>query len=206
MVRFFIPFFVPIGLIAPTPLAAQPVDENAWAAAQIEAGEHSLTGRPGKTRRVQDEKGRVKRRQTERVLTKNEVVYLYPYTASIEAAFRKFGNNPVLIAGSLGDAAKYKARTFTDDNGFFTFRALKPGRYLLMTAVPYTVATTTREDTGRTRTRTTFGYNGWFLDSANSVTEPIYRYTAGRSEFEHPILKVVDVRTGSAITNLGEVE
>jgi hypothetical protein len=187
--------------------------------AQMDIGNHILTGRPGKTRRVLDGKKRAKpvislvigkkgrgKEATERVITKNEVVFLYPYTSTVDAAIRKFGNNPVVIAGHLGDVAPYKARTFTNDEGYFTFRGLKPGRYLLMTAVPYEVATTQREDTGKTRTKTSFGYNGWFLDSANSVSEPIYRYTNSRSEFEHPIVKIVDVRADQKITAMGEVE
>lgn len=191
-------------LSAPLGLNAQAV-ANEPPQAQMDAGTHILSGRPGKTRRMINQKGQA-RRATERVTTKNEVVYLYPYTAAAEAAIRKFGNNPVVIAGHLGDVAPFKARTFTDANGYFRFRALKPGRYLLITAVPYQVATTTREDTGKTRTRTSFGYNGWDLVSANSVTEPIYRYTPGLSEFEHRIVKIVDVRADRQLTDLGEVE
>ena len=206
------------GLAIPTGFSGAAYAETS-PQAQMEIGEHILTGRPGKTRRalsqpkskvpvislVIGKKGRGKE-ATERVITKDEVVYLYPYTATVDAAIRKFGNNPVVIAGHLGDVSPFKARTFTNDEGYFTFRGLKPGRYLLMTAVPYEVATTTREDTGKTRTRTSFGYNGWFLDNANSVSEPIYRYTNGRSEFEHRIVKIVDVRADRQITAMGEVE
>lgn len=202
--RLFSTLTIAALLALPVTMPAQAV-ANEFAQTQMDVGNHMLTGRPGKSRRIITKKGKVKR-ASERVTTQNEVVYLYPYTAAADAAIRKFGNNPVMIAGHLGDVAPYKARTFTNTNGYFKFRALKPGRYLLITAVPYEVATTTKEDTGKTRTRTSFGYNGWDLVSANSVTEPIYRYTAGISEFEHRIVKLVEVRADRPVTDLGEVE
>ncbi len=202
--RLFSTLTIAALLALPVTMPGQAV-ANEPGRAQMDVGSHMLKGRPGKTRRAIGKNGKVGR-GTERVTTQKEVVYLYPYTAAAEAAIRKFGNNPVMIAGHLGDVAPYKARAFTDANGYFTFRALKPGRYLLITAVPYEVATTTREDTGKTRTTTTFGYNGWDLASANSVTEPIYRYTPGISEFEHRIVKLVDVRADRPVTDMGEVE
>lgn len=171
----------------------------------MNVGEHILSGRPGKTRYEIDEKKRATRK-TERIVTKNEVVYLFPHTPAIDAAVRKFGNNPAAIATELGVAARYKARTFTDDDGFFRFRGLKPGRYLLMTAVPYEAATITADDTGKVRTTTFFDYNGWFISGATSVSEPIYRYRNTVSKFDHPIVKVVDVRPDKPQTALGEIE
>jgi hypothetical protein len=197
-------------VLATEPTSAQNINpaDLAEARAMMEVGEHTLTARPGKTRRPIPEAGKKKpkRNATERVYTKDEVVYLFPYTRALEKVVLESRGNPVLIAASLGAAGEVAGRVFTDKNGYFTFRGLKPGRYMVMTAVPYKVATVTAEDTGKTRTTTTFGYNGWFINSANSVTEPVYRYRDTISDFEHRIVKVVEVKAGQTVTNLGEME
>jgi hypothetical protein len=198
---------VALGLPA-SAMARPSADDIAEARAMMEVGDHVLTGRPGKTRYALPAAGQKKARRnaTERVYTKNEVVYLFPYTRALERVALESRGNAVLIANALGAAGDVAGRVFTDDNGYFTFRGLKPGRYMIMTAVPYAVATVTREDTGKTQTTTTFGYNGWFIGTANSVTEPIYRYRDTISNLEHRIVKVIDVRSNQKVTNLGEVE
>jgi hypothetical protein len=187
-------------------------------------GPHMLTGRAGATRNslpINDAKGRKKKRRsrTERVHAADEVVYLIPWTEKVAAAIAKGNGNIALTRVYLitegGEATRLNARTFTRENGIFRFRGLKPGRYVLLTEVPYKAAVTIRSDTGRTRTETsTQGFPvfqggqqiGFVPTSSTSVTSPIYRYDKAVSDLRHYILKVVDVRSDVSVTDLGDVE
>lgn len=167
---------------------------------------HTLTGRPGATRRqLKPGEARAKR-GTERVYSKDEAVYVYPYTPYVEALVREVGGDPVRLSMFLGSVRELSARVQTDEEGYFTVRALQPGRYLLMTAVPYQAAGTIREDTGRTRTETTFSAGFGYTASASSVTSPIYRYRDAMLDLEKRIVKVVEVRADQKVTALGEIE
>lgn len=190
----------------------------------IAFGPHMLTGRAGATRYslpVTDAKGRKKKpgSRTERVYAPNEAVYLIPWTEKVAAAIAKGNGNLALTRVYLitegGEAARLNARTFTRENGMFRFRGLMPGRYVLLTEVPYKAAVTIRSETGRTRTETsTQGFPvfqggqqiGFVPTSSTSVTSPIYRYDKAVSDLKHYILKVVDVSSDVAVTDLGDVE
>jgi hypothetical protein len=180
--------------------------DPAEAATLLDVGEATLTGRPGASRipLASAGKPRLGRPKRERVYTKNEVVYLFPYTAYVQRIVERHRSNPALLMLNLNVVGEYTARTLTDADGRFAFRGLKPGRYVLMTAVPYEAAVTIREDTGRTRTETTFGYGFGYVSGASSVTSPIYRYRNATSELEHRILQLVEV--GAGATDLGEIE
>ncbi|NJS13856.1 MAG: hypothetical protein HC788_03575 [Sphingopyxis sp.] len=194
------------------------------ARALMEFGPHSLTGRPGATRYSlpqTDVKGKKKKpkSRTERVYAGNELVYLLPWSDKVAAAFAK-GNGSIALTRQFlltesGAAQRYNARTFTRNDGSFLFRGLKPGRYMLLTEVPYQAAVTIKEDTGRTRTETTTqGFPvfqggqqiGFVPTSSTSVTSPIYRYDKAISDLKHYIVKVVEVRSDTPVTNLGEIE
>jgi hypothetical protein len=195
-----------------SPASAQSQADIAESIAGLEMGDHTLTGRPGATRTALADAGKRKGLfsrgpKTERVYTHNQTVVLWPYTRLVEAIVVKNNGSPFLVTSSLGELGQYSARTLTDADGVFHFRGLKPGRYLLSVKVPYEAAITVREDTGRTRTETTFqtsdGYN---ITSADSVTSKVYDYRNATSEFEHHVFKIVEVKADSAVTAIGEMQ
>lgn len=202
------------GLVSVPALAEpDPVFDPAAAIVGLEPGEATLTGRPGASRRSlpnAKEPGKV-----ERVYSQNEVVYLLPFSPFVQATVDKYANNIGVLVVQIAPAQEYSARVLTDENGYFTFRGLKPGRYLLMTAVPYEAEVSIREDTGKTRTDTQYSGTQWFgpygaggfqLESSTSITSPIYRYRSAISDLEHRIVKVVEVSADKPTTNLGELQ
>lgn len=193
------------------PAHAQSLADIAEAIAALEMGDHTLTGRPGATRTVLADAGKRKGLfsrgpKTERVYTHNQTVVLWPYTRLVEAIVVKYNGDPFLVTSSLGELGKVSARSLTDADGVFHFRGLKPGRYLLHTRVPYEAAVTVREDTGRTRTETTFQTDGYFITGADSVTSKVYDYRQATSELEHTVFKIVEVKADSAVTAIGEMQ
>lgn len=208
---FFATAALSVALVAPTPVQAQSQDELDRAMAQLEMGTHTLTGRPGATRdRLADAGKRKglfsKGAKSERVYTQYEPVTLIPYTPLVEAMVLKYKGRPFLVLGSLGELRNYTARALTDADGVFTFRGLQPGRYLLSTRVRFEAAITVRDDTGRTRTTTTFETSGYNIIGASSVTSNIYSYRDATTELEHEVFKIVDVKADSAVTALGEMQ
>ncbi len=198
-------------LTTPSTAGAQSQPDIDESIAQLGMGKHTLTGRPGSTRNVIAEAG--KRRglfsrgpKTERVYTRNQPVMLIPYTRLVEAITLKHKGDPYLISISLGKLENYTGRALTDANGVFHFRGLKPGRYLVSTTVRYEAAVTVREDTGRTRTDTTIQTDGYNVTGASSVTSQIYDYHDTTTELEHRMLKLVEVKADSPITDLGEMQ
>ncbi len=199
-------------LAAPSLAHAQSLTDIDESITQLEIGTHTLTGRPGATRPVIAEAGKSRGlfsrgTRTERVYTHNQTVVLIPYTRLVESIVLKCQGDPFPVLSSLGNLGNYTARALTDADGVFHFRGLKPGRYLLSTTVPYTAAVTMRDDTGKTRTDTTFqtsdGYN---ITGASSVTSKVYDYRNTTSELEHRVFKLVEVKTDSAVTALGELQ
>ena len=217
---------LPLCLFAAQPAVshAQDAADEAQAQALIEFGPHTLTGRPGATRYTLpkvDAKGKKAKAKskTERVHAANEVVYLLPWSDKVAAAVAMGGGSLALTRTYLmtegGAATRYNARTLTREDGSFRIRGLKPGRYVLITEVPYQAAVTIRQDTGKTRTETTTsGFPifqggqqiGFVPTSSTSVTSPIYRYDKAISDLKHYIVKVVEVRGDMPVTALGEVE
>jgi len=199
-------------LAAPSPALAQSQADIAESIAALEMGEHTLTGRPGATRTALADAGKRKGLfsrgpKTERVYTHNQTVVLWPYTRLVEAIVVKHNGSPFLVTSSLGELGNYSARALTDADGVFHFRGLKPGRYLLSVKVPYEAAVTVREDTGRTRTETTFQTSdGFNITSADSVTSKIYDYHNTTSDLEHHVFKIVEVKADSAVTAIGEMQ
>ena len=194
-----------------SPANAQSQADIAESIAALEMGDHTLTGRPGATRTALADAGKRKGLfsrgpKTERVYTHNQTVVLWPYTRLVEAIVVKHNGSPFLVTSSLGELGQYSARALTDANGVFHFRGLKPGRYLLSIRVPYEAAVTVREDTGRTRTETTFETDGYNILSADSVTSKVYDYRQATSEFEHHVFKIVEVKADSAVTAIGEMQ
>jgi hypothetical protein len=192
--------------VVPTAQGAEPFDP-AEAEALLAVGDATLIGRPGASRLppAAAGKARLLRPKPERVYSQSEIVYLFPYTAHVRRFVEQYGDNRVRLQLHLTAIGEYTARTLTDDEGRFRFRGLLPGRYVLMTAVPYEAAVTIREDTGRTRTETSFGYGFGYVSGATSVTSPIYRYRSATSELEHRIVELVEV-PGPGVTDLGEIE
>lgn len=198
-------------LAAPDLVHAQSQAQIDEAIAQLDMGTHTLTGRPGATREVLAEAGKRKGlfsrgAKTERVYTQNEPVVLIPYTPLVEAIVHKYNGSPFMVMSSLGELRNHSARVHTDANGVFTFRGLKPGRYLLSTTVRYDAAITIRDDTGRTRTDTTVETDGYNVTGATSVTSKIYDYRDTTSELEHSVFKIVEVKADSAVTAIGEMQ
>lgn len=199
-------------LAAPSTAVAQSQADIDESIAQLRMGKHTLTGRPGSTRTVTGEAG--KRRglfsrgaKTERVYTHNQTVMLIPYTRLVESVVLKHKGDPYLISISLGQLEKYTGRALTDANGVFHFRGLQPGRYLVSVKVPYEETVTVREDTGRTRTDTTFeSSDGQNITGATSVTSNIYDVRNATADLVHHVLKLVEVKADSAVTDLGEMQ
>lgn len=188
--------------------APRPIFDPTAATVGLEPGESTLIGRTSASRRA-------KTGEVELVYSQNEIVYLMPFSPFIQAMINENANNKALLIMSIAPAQEYSARVLTDNNGYFTFRGLKPGRYLLLTAVPYKAAGTIREDTGQTRTDTQYSGVQWFgpygssgfqLQSSTSITSPIYRYRDAVLDLEHRIIKVVEVKAGQPVTNLGDIQ
>ena len=198
-------------LAAPLTARAQSQAQLDQAIAQLEFGDNTLTGRPGATRDKLAQAGQRKGlfgrgAKTERVYTRNEPVTLIPYTPLVDAVMQKYRGRPGLVLGSLGELRNYTARVLTDDDGVFTFRGLKPGRYLLATTVRFEADITVRDDTGRTRTETTVYTEGYNITGASSITSNIYSYRDVTTELEHQVFQIVEVKADSAVTALGEME
>lgn len=210
------------------PAAAAPSQADAVDIAKTEDllafGPHSLSGRAGATRvslpQTNAKGGRKKpKSRTERVYALNEVVYLLPWSDKVAAAVAKGNGDIVLTRLYLmtegGAAMRNNGRALTRADGSFRFRGLRPGRYVLLTEVPYQAAVTVRSDTGKTRTDTsTAGFPvfqggqqiGFVPTSSTSVTSPIYRFDQAISDLKHYIVKIVEVRGDMPDTDLGEIE
>ena len=209
--RSFLLLFLTALLFAPLAAHAQTQAQVDESIAALKMGTHTLTGRPGATRTALAEAGKKRGlfsrgAKTERVYTHNQTAILIPFTPVVEALTMKYQGDPFPILSSLGELGGYTARALTDANGVFHFRGLKPGRYLLSIRVPYDAAVTIREDTGRTRTDTTFETDGYNITGANSVTSKVYDYRNATSELEHHVFKLVEVKADQAVTDLGELQ
>ena len=140
--------------VVSAPTLAEPKSAFAPAVAIVglEPTEATLIGRPSASRRSLP--NAKKQGETERVYSQNEIVYLLPFSPFIQATVAENANNIGVLIAPIAPAQEYSARVLIDENGYFTFRGLKPGRYLLLTAVSYQAAVSIREDTGKTRTDT----------------------------------------------------
>ena len=196
-------------LCPPTATAqAGPTPDLAEVRAALDVGTATLTGRPRASRTKLSEAGRRRwgRPGVEHVYSSGQAVYLIPYTPGVEAQVMRHAGNLMALLPALGEAANVCATVVTDANGVFRFRALQPGRYLLVTKVPYQAAVVRREDTGLTRTDTTLEFSGNRLSGATSITSPVYNYQDGVADFDHQVVKVVEVRGDRAVTELGDLE
>jgi hypothetical protein len=176
------------------------------AIALLDIGELTLRGRPRVPEKNIPNLEKKENHTNDYLYSSEEPVYLFPYTAKLKVLIEKFSHSPTYIDSLLGSsnnfASQYNAVTFTDNEGYFTFRGLKPGFYVLLTAIPYEVSASFREKTGNTQTTISGGWGGAF----SAVTEPIYRYTNERRQKEQRIFKIVEVLSKQKVTDLGEIE
>lgn len=130
-------------------------------------------------------------RKKEAFVARNQLVVLLPMTSYMRAWEKKYGSNPVVGAMFINPrVVDYSARVLTDTQGNFEFRGLKPGRYLLVSEIPYKQDVTVRTDTGQTRHDI-----DWFNSTITS--SPIYRENRVRVDQSHDVYTIVEINEGA---------
>ena len=129
-------------------------------------------------------------RKKQIIYADREIVYLFPMTSYTQAWLEKWKDDMTLGMVFLApEATMYTARTFTDRQGKFQFRGLKPGKYFFHAAVPYAVDGVRREDTGNRK------YSINYM-AGTATSSPIYKETDVKLDLEQKINVVVEVKAG----------
>ena len=133
------------------------------------------------------------------------MVYLLPMTRHVKSVTEGVSDTKLfyeVLTRLEGQAEGWSARVLTDSEGRFRFRALKPGKYLLMASIPYKKEVFNREYQGE-MTTTTFVNNIPIGFSSESI------YLDGpthKIDLDHTILRVVTVEADEKVTDLGDVD
>ncbi|WP_440977160.1 hypothetical protein [Pseudoxanthomonas winnipegensis] len=185
-----------LGFMASAPLGAEiirPVAADSLQASfDTEEAERLLEPGSGSLRgnlQLAVDKGLLKKKET--FVARDQLVVLLPMTSYMRAWEAKYGKNPVIGAMFINPrVVAYSARVLTDTQGNFEFRGLKPGRYLLVSEIPYKQDVTVRTDTGQTRHDI-----DWFNSTITS--SPIYRENRVRVDQSHDIYAIVEINEGA---------
>ncbi len=187
---------------APRPAGETPFDP-AEAEALLAPGEASVTGR---IYAITSAKKAIIKAFQQREYGKNTMVHLFPMTKHVQSLADENPGRQLFFAllSKLDPSSEvWTARAITDEGGNFKFRALKPGRYMLVATIPYKASVVTRTDTGMVNTTATF-MNGWPV-SFNS--ERIYSYgPSHKIDLDHNVVRIVTVRGDTPLTNLGDLD
>lgn len=132
----------------------------------------------------------------------NLMVYLLPMTGHVKSLTEGVSDQQlfyVVLSKLDAQAELWSARTMTDEEGRFRFRALKPGRYLFLATIPYKAEAFKREYAGEVTT-TTYVNN----IPIGFSTESIYNDgPTHKIDLEHTIVRVVQVEANEPETDLG---
>lgn len=135
---------------------------------------------------------------------REQQAFLFPMTAFLQAWVERHAAQG-LFYGKFKlqpELDLVAARTLTDREGRFTFRGLKPGRYLLWVVIPYEQERTIAQETGQWQT-TTFSSFGVVTAA---VREPVYRAAQQVIELEDHVIHVVDIPPDRSVVDLGEIQ
>lgn len=155
------------------------------AAELLEPGNGSLQGVMGFSERFG------LRRRT--VVADREWVELFPMTPYMQQLIEGFGldklenGRPQIHV----EAAKFSGRVLTDRQGNFQFHGLKPGKYFLVSQVPYKYRTVTEVDTGSR----SFSYSAM---TGSGTISPIYDEIYGIASDTRWVAQIVEVKDGQA--------
>lgn len=159
------------------------------ASAALELGTGSIKGVMGFWDRP---KGLLTSRTT--FLADREWVMAYPMTRYIQAWFAAYAGNIHAVDEMFGEARPYCAQVITDREGNFEFKGLKPGAYVLVSTVPYSLSTYETRDTGVRN----ISYSPWMGAGTSS---PVYqKVRTGSRTYEMPIAQMIEVRDGQVAT------
>ncbi|MBS2035194.1 hypothetical protein JST97_09395 [bacterium] len=132
----------------------------------------------------------------------NLVVYLLPMTGHVKAVTEGVADDQLfyVVLSKLDPQAEgWSARVMTDEEGNFRFRALKPGKYLLMATIPYKTEVYNHEYQGEMTTTT-------YLNNVpiGFSSESIYKDGPSREiDLDHYIVRMVTVEADQPVTDLG---
>jgi hypothetical protein len=132
----------------------------------------------------------------------NLMVYLVPLTRHVQSVTEGVSAKQLfyVVMSKLDPTAEvWSARVMTDEEGNFRFRALKPGKYLLLVTIPYRTEAYNHEYQGE-MTTTTYVNNIPIGFSTESIYKdgPVHEI-----DLEHYIVRVVTVEAGEPVTDLG---
>lgn len=133
------------------------------------------------------------------------MVYLLPMTAHVKSVTDGVPSKQLfyaVLSGLDGQSEGWSARVLTDSEGRFRFRALKPGKYLLLASIPYKADAFTREYQGE-MTTTTFVNNIPIGFSSESI------YLDGpthKIDLDHTIVRIVTIEADEKETDVGDVD
>lgn len=132
----------------------------------------------------------------------NLMVYLIPLSGHVRSVIEGVSEDRLFYAvmSKMDPQAEvWSARVMTDEEGNFRFRALKPGKYLLLATIPYQTEMYNREYQGEVTTTTymnnvPIGFN----------TESIYKDGPSQTvDLDHYIVRTVTVEAKERETDLG---
>lgn len=122
---------------------------------------------------------------------KGTKVLLFPVTDYVMEYYNlRTANENVAIVMSE-EAFSYRVETTTDSDGNFTFKQMKPGKYMIMCNLQFVGTASKNVEVGRTNY-----YNGY---GANIGSTPIYQSYMYNYNGEHFLSKFVEVKEGEKI-------
>ena len=116
---------------------------------------------------------------------KGTKVLLFPVTDYVSRYHDMKKANPDFAIVMTEEAFSYRLEALTDENGNFTFKQMKPGRYLIMCNIQFVGTASALKEVGRTHYANGYGYMG---------STPIYESYMYNYNGDHFLSKFVDVK------------
>ncbi|MEA9886612.1 hypothetical protein VDG05_20205 [Xanthomonas campestris pv. raphani] len=127
-------------------------------------------------------------RKKEKFVAQYQLVTLLPMSSYMRAWEKKYSKSPWLGMMLIDDRVlPFSARTLTSVDGNYEFRGLKPGRYLMISKIPYKMDVIIRNETGQTRHDI-----DWFNNTITS--SPIYKSSKARVEEVHDVFTIIEIK------------